>query len=779
MPAFLQRWLPLLGLVVLGALALQLQQPPRPLPATAPAAAFAAGRTLPDLDSLTRQPHALGTAAHDRVRHYLLRRLHALGLHARLQDTTVLLHQGNQLVLARVQNIEARQPGRQPGGPAVLVLAHYDSQPHTPGAGDDASSVAAVLETIRALRTGPPLARDIRWLLTDGEEAGLLGARAYALDTAGLRRRVGVALNFEARGNSGASLLFEVSAGNGGLVRAYAHAVAAPRASSLFYEAYRRLPNDTDFTPLRQAGVAGLNFAFVGGFPYYHSPADTPAHLNLASVQHQGATLLSLVQHFGNRAPGAPAGPDYTFFTPLGNWLVRYPATWTWPLVLGAALLLALAALLARQHRRLGWGGLLGGTLAWLGGTTLVLALGYGLLAAVRALYPAYLAFYAGTFYNALYYQGALLGLGLAAWSAYYGWLSCYLRPDALVGGALLATLGLAAGLAGAAPTSAYLLTWPLLAAALGWALSQLVPSASPAGGPTPLAAWLLALPTVALLVPIGYLLLLVFGLGTPVLAAGLLLAVGLGFLLPVLLPVLRLPGRGRPAVTGRPRPGPRAALPLLALLGTAGLLLGGHLSREPTPNQPQQTHLFYYLNANQGRAYWLSALPHLDAWTRPVLAPGRRAPLPAGLPGPAGATAWQQAAPVLPLPAPQALLLADTVLAGQRRLRLRLLPGRPATTSLLLRLPAAPLALRIAGQLVPPAWLPELSRTGLLLAAPRPSGTELELTLPPAARPRLLLLGRTLGLPSAPGLPALPPTYVPMPGSNSFTTQVKKEITF
>jgi Zn-dependent M28 family amino/carboxypeptidase len=39
----------------------------------------------------------------------------------------------------------------------VLVLAHYDSQLHAPGVGDDGAGVAAMLETIRALRSRPQL----------------------------------------------------------------------------------------------------------------------------------------------------------------------------------------------------------------------------------------------------------------------------------------------------------------------------------------------------------------------------------------------------------------------------------------------------------------------------------------------------------------------------------------------------------------------------------------------------------------------------------------------
>ena len=66
------------------------------------------------------------------------------------------------------------------GGPAVLLVTHYDGHAATPAAGDDASGVGIVVEVMRALRAGPPLAHDVIALFTDAEEEGMLGARAFA-----------------------------------------------------------------------------------------------------------------------------------------------------------------------------------------------------------------------------------------------------------------------------------------------------------------------------------------------------------------------------------------------------------------------------------------------------------------------------------------------------------------------------------------------------------------------------------------------------------------------
>lgn len=764
------RWLPLCGLALFAALTIWLLRPPRPAPATAPATAFSAARAGRDVAVVARQRHPLGSAAQAQVRDYLLRRLRALGLTPTVLSGVGLAAKNGEVSAGRVQNIVARLPGRQPGGKAVLVLAHYDSQPQSPGAGDDGAGVAAMLETLRALRAGPPLAHDVIWLFTDGEEAGLLGARAYAADTARLRREVGVALNFEGRGNAGPSLTFEVSTQNGWVMQEYARAAPLPVASSLFYEAYRHLANDTDFTPLKQAGLTGLNFAYVGGYSYYHSPADTPAHLDPGSLQHQGSYMLSLVRHFASIPLTQTKAPDYTFFNPLGTWLVRYPAAWNLPLTIATLLLLLAVVAVATHRRRLGWGSLLGGALAWLGGLLLVLLGGWTLLALITKVYPQYGAFYDHAAYNALAYHAALLALGLGILAGYYGWLGRYVRPDTLVGGALLVVAALLGLLQAQAASSAFLLALPLLAATLAWAL-RLRHAPAPASLPaTGVAGWVLALPAVALLVPTGYLLLILFGLSPLVLLSVVFLAVLLGLLLPLLLPVLTVPASG---MAGRRQ---RWGLPGAALAVALAALAAGHFTRQPTADQPQQTHLYYALDADQQQAYWLSAATRPDAWSRQVLTQPQYAPLPALFP-PQRVPVLHQRAPVLALASPSVRLLADSTRGGQRHLRILVVPGRAATANfrLVLAGKGAVHDLRVAGQPVPAAGLGTVS-TAITFFAPRPAGEVVALATAPGPL-QLTVTTRSAGLPPVPGLPALPATVVPAPGYNSFTTQVKKTV--
>lgn len=90
------------------------------------------------------------------------------------------------------QNIIGMIPGSAPGSGAVLLLAHWDhlGECGAPGdadricngAADNASGVAMLLELARRLKAGPPPERDIYFLATTAEEAGLLGIRSFVKD---------------------------------------------------------------------------------------------------------------------------------------------------------------------------------------------------------------------------------------------------------------------------------------------------------------------------------------------------------------------------------------------------------------------------------------------------------------------------------------------------------------------------------------------------------------------------------------------------------------------
>lgn len=354
------------ALVAAFALAVWACQSPAPAPSSAPDTAFSAARAMIDVREIAQRPHAVGSADHARVEAWLTRRMTALGLSPTVQTGPLAPDSVKRLerwglpsgpeVVAR--NIIGIQPGRDGSLPAVLVMAHYDSTAKSPGAADDGSGVAAVLEAVRALKARGPLDRDLIVLMTDGEELGLDGARVFFSDHP-WRERVGAVVNLEARGGGGRAMMFETGKGNAETIGLFAR--AAPKvtggvtSNALAVFVYELMPNGTDFTISKDRGIGGLNFAFIGRPEQYHAAASTPEALDAGSVQHIGSQALEVLDSLTHARVLPEAKGDAVYADLFGLFILSHSTGMGW-LVLGLALGLAgFAGGRARSHAGLEW----------------------------------------------------------------------------------------------------------------------------------------------------------------------------------------------------------------------------------------------------------------------------------------------------------------------------------------------------------------------------------------------------------------------------------------
>jgi hypothetical protein len=483
------RWTTPLVLLLLGLVAAVLaMRPPGPAPADAAPRVFSAGRAMADVRAIAQRPHPIGSTDSLRVQAYLLERMAGLGLQPQGRPFASPKGEG--------RNLLGVLPGRDRQAPAVLLMAHYDSVPTGPGAADDAAGVSAVLETVRALQAAPRQ-RDVMVLLTDGEEAGLLGSKAFfGSDPA--RAHVAVAINLEARGDRGRAVMFETHRNAAPLIHALVDADSLAAASSLMPDLYRRLPNNTDLTEAVERGYAGLNFAFFAGLQAYHQPSDTPQALDPGSLQHIGEQVLRAAQALA-AAPSLPGrAPDQAYADVLGGPVLQYPAAVGWALLVLAGGGLIAHALRLANRGQLSLAGVAAGTGAFLG-LVLLLALGfYGLdlardVAAGLRLGPL-LRHASGARGGA-----ALLATGLSLiWAALAGWR---LRAESLAFGGLAVLAAGAVALQATAPLDAFILTWPFVG--IGLALTL--------GGPD--RPWVRAVILLAILAEILYWALLIFDL--------------------------------------------------------------------------------------------------------------------------------------------------------------------------------------------------------------------------------------------------------------------------
>lgn len=749
--------------ILLAFASIRLVQPPAAVPDSAPPEQFSSARAMRHLRELARAPHPTGSAENARVREYVTGELAALGVRAETQVALSVWESGRRerpSQAATVTNLVARLPGADPARPALMLAAHYDSVPTGPGASDDGAGVAAILETVRALKAGPPLRNDLVLLFTDGEELGLLGARAFAEGHPWMDD-VAVVLNFEGRGRGGPSLMFETSEGNRALVSELAAADAYPVANSLMYALYKRLPNDTDMTVFKAAGASGLNFAYVSDITHYHTALDTPERADERSIQHHGAQALALARHFGRldlARPSDDAG-DAVYFNAVGPLVVRYPEWLALPLAALAAVALVVVFIYGLRRGRLRLKSIALGFLL----TTVCVVAGACVALLVRwvvdGLHPDLRAVPFGAPYEAGAYGLAAVLLVVAASCGLYVLAGRRAGAAGLAAGAslwwLLALLLSAALL----PGGSFLFMWPLAFALAGLSCEVFAREEVRATLKWAVVAAVCAAPAVLLSAPVAYMLFMLLGVAQPAPSAAL---VGLASALVV--PLLRLHEWRRAWL-----------LPGLTAAAGVALLVWGLAGARFDPDRPRADNVFYFADADTGAARWVSADPAPDEWTAQFFGADARRDVAASIfPWDAG-TVLTNDAPMLDAPAPAAQIVEDATDGWLRRVRLRLTTRRGAPLMLVYTGPET----EVHGAQLGGRRLSAEGQLRFFYAAVPAEGLDLRLEAN-ASRPlRLTLVDATYGLPETLVTRPRPPAFMPGPSRLGDATLLRKSFTF
>ncbi|WP_044500468.1 M28 family peptidase [Nostoc sp. PCC 7107] len=114
------------------------------------------------------------TAGHFFVQEYILQELAQWGS-VEIHTFKVRGKSCNNLIL----NLSSQKTGKHQDLPPILIGAHYDAVPGTPGADDNATGVAVLLELARKFAV-EPVKYPLRLVAFDMEEYGLLGSAEYA-----------------------------------------------------------------------------------------------------------------------------------------------------------------------------------------------------------------------------------------------------------------------------------------------------------------------------------------------------------------------------------------------------------------------------------------------------------------------------------------------------------------------------------------------------------------------------------------------------------------------
>lgn len=391
-----------------------------------------------------------------------------------------------------VVNLVGRIKGTAGDEAGVLaVVSHGDSVRVSPGAGDAGAGVAAVAAIARSLVNEPPR-HDVIVLITDGEEAGLLGSRTF-METHPWAEELKGVVNLDARGAAGPAFVYEFGSNTAELVAAMKRHLHAPRTTSLAAYVSELMPNGTDFMVFRRGGLTGYNVAFLGDHPAYHTEHDRPERLDpgtLAHYAHTGLALIRALDEIGKWVPDRsgvthlppdhpmspplsadgrpvvpPPQPRAAWMDVLGLWILAWPESWGVPIAcaVAGALLMVLVLLLRNPERQdTGARRMISRTIRGVGST-------------VGALTVAFLV--AGTVGFAMQWASRTAGLTThnAPWRMQM--LNCLLW---LAAGVLVAGVGVfkvrTSGVTARTVWAGVWLAWSALACVAGW----LLPAAGP-----------------------------------------------------------------------------------------------------------------------------------------------------------------------------------------------------------------------------------------------------------------------------------------------------------
>jgi Peptidase family M28 len=197
----------------------------------------------------------------------------------------------------------------------ILIIAHYDSRmrdinqsnARAPGADDDASGVAAVLELARIL-TQVDLKNNIQFVLFSGEEQGQWGSTAYVKHLQANDIKPDLVINLDMIGFPSLGLgkvAIEYDQGN----KSKTNDKYSKEVGEFIKEIASKYTNlegslttfgKTDLVPFEAAGITviGLHDGGSEHNPHYHSISDTPATLNIEYLTSVTQLALATILEF-------------------------------------------------------------------------------------------------------------------------------------------------------------------------------------------------------------------------------------------------------------------------------------------------------------------------------------------------------------------------------------------------------------------------------------------------------------------------------------------------
>jgi len=213
-----------------------------------------------------------------------------------------------------------------------VVSSHYDSVAIGPGADDDTSGTAALLETARIL-AGHPMPATIIFASFTGEEAGLLGSREFVRQAVANKIKIVGALNNDMIGWANDHRLDNTIRYSNPGIRDIQHGAAIEFSDLITYDAlYYKSTDAAAYYEAFGDIVGGIGSYPVLGNPHYHQSHDLLEGINhqlIAEVAKTTAATLMLLASSPSRIAGLEATTTSASWTASPeHGIAGYLVTW-------------------------------------------------------------------------------------------------------------------------------------------------------------------------------------------------------------------------------------------------------------------------------------------------------------------------------------------------------------------------------------------------------------------------------------------------------------------
>jgi hypothetical protein len=191
-------------------------------------------------------------------------------------------------------NIVATLKGAENPELIYVVSSHYDSNAVSPGADDDSSATAALMEAARVL-AGKPMPATVVFASFTGEEAGLLGSREFVRRAKAAGWKIVGALNNDMIGWSNDHRLDNTIRYSNPGIRDVQHAASFFTRLITYDSLYFKSTDAAAFYEAYGDIVGGIGSYPVLGNPHYHQPTDLLETVNHDLVTETSRTTVASI----------------------------------------------------------------------------------------------------------------------------------------------------------------------------------------------------------------------------------------------------------------------------------------------------------------------------------------------------------------------------------------------------------------------------------------------------------------------------------------------------